>query len=181
VVVIIGGGTSSRSKGGLKSNRYRVTVHIAADTGDLSESDTGDLSASDPDTDTCALPDTDTRALQIRTPVSAEPSLNRQVESSLVAAQPKRRRSQIPEDFQVTDRHRTWCIEQGIRADPDTEREKFVNHHRSKGTLFADHGAAFRTWMGNADGFSKGSAATAGHSQNADTIGRAMDRMGVSS
>jgi hypothetical protein len=69
VLVIRGGGRSS-SKGGLRSNRYRVTVHMEADA----DTDASVL-ITDADRDASVLitdeADTDASILQIRTPASS--------------------------------------------------------------------------------------------------------------
>jgi hypothetical protein len=68
-----------------------------------------------------------------------------------VPASPKRRKQQIPVDFAITNDMLEWCSAEGIRSDPVTETTKFIDHHRSKGSTFADPMAAWRNWMRNAD------------------------------
>ncbi len=59
----------------------------------------------------------------------------------------KRKRS-FPDDFQVSDELRTWARDKGLRS-PDEELAAFRDYHLSKGTLFQDWMAAFRTWLRN--------------------------------
>jgi hypothetical protein len=70
-----------------------------------------------------------------------------------VLSRAKNRKTPVAIDFTVTDALRAWCIEKGVRSDPDQEAPKFVDHHLSKGSLMIDWSAAFRTWMRNADKF----------------------------
>ena len=58
------------------------------------------------------------------------------------------RRSVIPEDFKVSDQIRRWAIEHEM-PNPDLHLEAFIDSSRSKGTLFADFDAGFRTWLRN--------------------------------
>jgi hypothetical protein len=140
LVVIEGGGRTS-TPGGTRSNLYRVLVFPPAEGG------TGNLPVpSDSARDGMAQAPGDGLA-QAR----AEPSLLTVIEPSLVPASPKRRKQQIPAGFAVTADMSEWCSGQGIRSDPVTETTKFIDHHRSKGSTFADPMAAWRNWMRNAD------------------------------
>lgn len=38
------------------------------------------------------------------------------------------------------------------------ERERFIDHHTAKGSVFADWDAAFRTWLGNSQRWAQGTA-----------------------
>lgn len=166
VVVLVSGGKSS-AKGGVRSNRYRITVHLPADATVVHQPPSGDDSGS-PTTHDSGSPTTQTVVEQ-----PPESSLTRQGESSLVPASPKsprRRASQVPEDFTVTHEMRVWCEAQGIRSDPMTETEKFIDHHRSKGSTFVDHTGAWRNWMRNADKWSKSSASDGGRSKSMQAI-----------
>jgi hypothetical protein len=65
----------------------------------------------------------------------------------------RKRATPAPDDFTVDPALREWAAEKGIRADLDTETEKFLDHHRAKGSTFLDWRAAWRTWMNNATKF----------------------------
>ena len=64
-------------------------------------------------------------------------------------AKPKHPR---PENFEPNATAIALCKTHGF--DPATELEKFKNHHDSKGNVFADWQAAFRTWLTKAHEFS---------------------------
>jgi hypothetical protein len=56
-----------------------------------------------------------------------------------------------PERFEVTEPMTEWAQGKGLLGDrvmPETE--KFLDHHRSKGTTFADWMAAWRNWIAKA-------------------------------
>ena len=83
----------------------------------------------------------------------------RSVSEPSTAPSPKpRRRSPIPEHFAVTDEMRQWCSDNGIRSNPDHETPFFIDHHRSKGSLFSDPASAWRNWMRRADAWRKPAA-----------------------
>lgn len=74
----------------------------------------------------------------------------------LAGANPKKRRTTLPEDFEVTDQMAEWAVQRGIQPDRlRSETEKFADHHRAKGSTFIDWIAAWRTWMRNAVEFAK--------------------------
>jgi hypothetical protein len=61
----------------------------------------------------------------------------------------KRRKSQktrIPDDFALTDDLRAYAVEQTPGVDADADFERFVLHHRGKGSEMADWPAAFKYW-----------------------------------
>lgn len=61
-----------------------------------------------------------------------------------------------PETFEVTDDMAQWAVDEGVaeeRLGPETR--KFLDHHRARGTLFADWNAAWRTWIRKAVEFAK--------------------------
>ncbi|MDE2096932.1 MAG: hypothetical protein KGL39_06770 [Patescibacteria group bacterium] len=64
----------------------------------------------------------------------------------------KRPRTGVPDDFQITDSLRQWFREKFGRV-PERQvllqTERFLDHHRASGKLFADWNAAWRTWMTN--------------------------------
>ena len=100
VLVIHGAGTSS-SKGGLRSNRYRVTVHIEdepdTDASVLVESDAIGTPASVSETD-----DTDASVLQTLTPASPLIRTPASVESSVESpVEPSKRHGSFDDDFEA--------------------------------------------------------------------------------
>lgn len=62
----------------------------------------------------------------------------------------KRKATQVPADFTVTDDMLSWASQNTPTIDPVRETPKFVDHHRAKGSTFKDHIAAWRNWMRNA-------------------------------
>jgi hypothetical protein len=70
-----------------------------------------------------------------------------------VAAKPKtKRKCQFPPDFVFEERMREWtsavnAAQQG--ATLEEEFDKFRDWHTARGSIMADWGAAFRTWLGN--------------------------------
>ena len=63
---------------------------------------------------------------------------------------PKPRATTIPEGFALDAAMLRYAAERGF-AGIEVERmfEKFINHHRAKGSRFVDWRAAWRTWVGN--------------------------------
>ena len=62
-----------------------------------------------------------------------------------------RKNTSLPDGFQLTDRMTAHAASKGL--DPtriDHQFERFCDHHRAKGSLFADWEAAWRKWVGNA-------------------------------
>ncbi len=62
----------------------------------------------------------------------------------------RKRASQAPDDFTITDPMRQWATEKAAGVDLDRETERFLDHHRAKGSTFKDWTAAWRTWMSRA-------------------------------
>lgn len=60
---------------------------------------------------------------------------------------PKARKSPIPPGFVPSERARAWAVANLPPIDLKAETLMFRDHHASKGTLFIDHDAAWRTWM----------------------------------
>ena len=60
-----------------------------------------------------------------------------------------RRKSALPENFELTPKRRQYAIMKGM-VDPDGEFEHFQEHHRKNGTHCADWNAAWHTWVLNA-------------------------------
>lgn len=151
-------GGGRRGQGGT-SNGYRVTM-VAGSGVSLSpvpEGGSGDNSARSSDTHgtsarTALVPD---RAEVVspatrsgdtggtRTSLTSKEHVDREPTS--------KRKTTAPAALEITDRMTEWAVENGIRTDalPD-QTERFLDHHRSKGTKFVDWTAAWRTWMGNA-------------------------------
>jgi hypothetical protein len=64
-------------------------------------------------------------------------------------SQPKRG-SSAPTQFEITPALRDWADAQGLNPSiAIAETEKFLDHHRSKGSVFRDWEAAWRNWMRN--------------------------------
>lgn len=63
---------------------------------------------------------------------------------------PSRSLPEICPSAQDLDWARTRLQGAGLTIDPQTEAERFRDHHMSKGSTFADWSAAWRTWIGNA-------------------------------
>lgn len=65
--------------------------------------------------------------------------------------QSRARATAAPDTLPITDSMREWWAERSHPAvDLFSETEKFLNHHRAKGSTFKDWTAAWRNWMGNA-------------------------------
>lgn len=66
-----------------------------------------------------------------------------------------RKRCSLPADFLLSDKMRLFALGKGL--DPPRiidQFERFCDHHRSKGSLFVDWEAAWRTWVGRTSEFS---------------------------
>lgn len=70
-------------------------------------------------------------------------------EANPVAAKAKRKTA-IPDPFQVTAEMQAWAQVRAPIANLDHETEKFVNHFKGKGETRADWIASWRNWMLNA-------------------------------
>jgi len=141
----------------VRGGTRRATTYAAAIPEDVGTPETGTTSRPVRPADRS---DGETRPVRLSTPTGPTIGLHlleNSPENSLMIDPPKKQKhkAQISEGFEVTPSLRQWCIDNGIRSNPDSECPKFIDHHRSKGTLFADPVAAFRTWMRNADKFSK--------------------------
>jgi hypothetical protein len=60
------------------------------------------------------------------------------------------RKTNPPQFFPVTPEMQTWALSKGFHGDLHRETEKFLDHHRAKGSLFASWPAAWRTWINRA-------------------------------
>lgn len=68
----------------------------------------------------------------------------------------RKRATPTPKDFEVNDQMRQWAVGKGLdpkAVDPETER--FLDHHRSKGSTFKDWDAAWRKWISNSIDWAK--------------------------
>lgn len=79
----------------------------------------------------------------VRTEPSVEPPVN--------PKGARKRATQLPADWQPTDKHRELARELGV--DVDRERPQFEDHHAAKGSAFKDWDRAFNTWLRNAQKF----------------------------
>ena len=175
VAVILGGGRASR-KGGVRSNRYRVTVHLPLDDETLVERPP--LVSKHPGLQTHHDPGSGTPQTLVDGP--PEPSLNHQGESSVEKKARKRRKgpATVPDNFAVTDEMRRWCSAKGIRSDPAIETERFLDHHRAKGSLFVDPISAWRNWMRRADEISRApTAAPDSRSKSMRTVDAVLESL----
>lgn len=79
-------------------------------------------------------------------------------EEEKISTAPKasRKRTSLPSPFPLNETMRAFAASKGL--DPPRiarEFEKFCDFHRSKGSLFVDWQAAWRTWVGNAVEYSR--------------------------
>lgn len=91
-----------------------------------------------------------------RTSHSLEP-VNESVNEPLaVPPKPKKskRRSGVPDEFLVDQRMLDWLVENQITTDWQIETNKFLDHHRAKGSTMADWVSSWRLWMRNSMKFS---------------------------
>jgi hypothetical protein len=65
----------------------------------------------------------------------------------------RKRATQAPDSIDITDAMRTWAASKAPRVDLTSETERFLDHHRAKGSTFKDWTAAWRTWMSRAEGY----------------------------
>ncbi|ABC27500.1 phage replication protein O [Hahella chejuensis KCTC 2396] len=57
--------------------------------------------------------------------------------------------TRAPDDFDITDALFAWAIKNQITTDLAIETDKFLDHHRAKGTKFQCWKSAWRNWMRN--------------------------------
>jgi hypothetical protein len=70
-------------------------------------------------------------------------------------------RTSLPSNFELNDTMRAFSASKGFDPPRTTkEFEKFCNYHGSKGSLFADWNAAWRTWVSNAIDYARGTPGT---------------------
>jgi hypothetical protein len=70
--------------------------------------------------------------------------------SAAPTKQPARSASPPPSLYVITDQHRQWAAAHAPTVDLKLETDNWLDHHRSKGSMFKDWGAAWRLWMRNA-------------------------------
>lgn len=75
----------------------------------------------------------------------------------------RKRATQIPPDFQPSDANVKYANDNGI--DLDHELEQFKNHHLAKGSTFKNWNAALRTWLGNANKWTRPALKAVGQKQ----------------
>jgi len=73
-----------------------------------------------------------------------------QVSSSTLTA--PQRGTTVPSSFEMTDALKAWAAQNGF-SNLDKHTEKFLDYHRSKGSVFKDWAAAWRTWLRNSTNF----------------------------
>lgn len=62
----------------------------------------------------------------------------------------------VPESFEVTEQLWAWATEHGVAHERvESETEKFLTHHKAKGSTFSDWPAAWRNWMLKAADFAR--------------------------
>ena len=68
----------------------------------------------------------------------------------------RKRATSLPVEFTITETMREWATGEGLNPTVlQSETEKFLDHHRSKGNTFKDWEAAWRNWMRKAIDWSK--------------------------
>lgn len=67
----------------------------------------------------------------------------------------RRRGTPAPDIFGVSEQMRSWAATKGIIIDLDAETERFLDHHRAKGSKFQDWLGAWRNWMRKAQQYAE--------------------------
>lgn len=65
------------------------------------------------------------------------------------------KKTEIPKDFEITERMREWAREKVPGVDIDSETEKFVDYWLGHGKKMADWTATWRNWMRRAPQFNR--------------------------
>jgi hypothetical protein len=94
---------------------------------------------------------------------SVKPSLTIK-EPSLVKSSRPKKQSRLPDNFQPNTTGTALAEKNGLNL--EGELNAFKNHHTSKGSLFLDWQAAWRTWVGNAVKFNANSSKRTGSSRH---------------
>lgn len=63
---------------------------------------------------------------------------------------PRATKRQVPEDYRPSDKAVEWQKANHPNVNVADETERFINHHRAKGSKFVDLDAAWRNWIKNA-------------------------------
>lgn len=79
-----------------------------------------------------------------------------------------RKRTSLPDGFLLSEKMLAYAQSKGLDPPRITrEFERFCDHHRAKGSLFADWEAAWRTWVGRAADYApKGGGNSGGYRWN---------------
>lgn len=86
-----------------------------------------------------------------RVPLSSKKDIGRTSPSRVT-----RKRCSLPVGFLLSEKMRAYALSKGLDPPRITrEFEKFCDHHRAKGSLFADWEAAWRTWVGHSIEFAR--------------------------
>lgn len=91
----------------------------------------------------------------------SEPTKNRPT-TDPVGKSRKKPSTSVPDLFPVTPELREWARTHAPSIDVDLETANWLDHHRAKGSRFSDWTAAWRTWMRNAQKWSRKPAAQTG-------------------
>jgi hypothetical protein len=81
-----------------------------------------------------------------QTPSKSYPETETETDKELTTGS-RKRATQAPTDFEITDAMRAWAREKAPGVNLDTETERFLNHSRAKGSAWKDWNAAWRNWM----------------------------------
>jgi hypothetical protein len=82
---------------------------------------------------------------------------------------PKRRKSQIPEDFTPDADLLAWATKNHPTVNVRSETVKFIDYHKARGTTMLDWRAAWRTWIRNAEMYAtNGNGKRNGHADLVD-------------
>lgn len=79
---------------------------------------------------------------------------NIDIEKKKVKKEKYERKHKLPDEFCVTDKHREMAAKKGWPA-PESQIDKFKNHHQSKGNKGVDWDKAFYVWLDNAKDFNQ--------------------------
>jgi hypothetical protein len=123
------------------------TLHIPEDETPISDNEPIDLqgyvtlqkrSGNVLDTDTDTESDTD-----------SEQNRAEGLGASAPPAKAKRKKpaTRAPEEYNPSDKQLSWLKSNCPAVDADKETQKWLDHHRAKGTIFSDWDAGWRTWM----------------------------------